>query len=101
MSAARRLWSNYLLAINAVVYIVDCAAHDRLGESKIELDVSQSETRSVAIKQGDISIRSYVHHVLQTTEHRVLDDTSAVHNIHGLCCTIPFPPPQTPGSATK
>uniref|UniRef100_A0A8C5FHP3 small monomeric GTPase n=2 Tax=Gadus morhua TaxID=8049 RepID=A0A8C5FHP3_GADMO len=35
---ARRLWSNYLLAINAVVFIVDCAAHDRLGESKIELD---------------------------------------------------------------
>ena len=76
MSLARRLWSNYLLAINAVVFIVDCAAHDRLGESKIELDVSLSETRSLVTKQGDSSMicRGYVYHILLPPEHRVLND---------------------------
>ena len=95
MSLARRLWSNYLLAINAVVFIVDCAAHDRLGESKIELDVSLSETRSLVTKQGDssMSCRGYVYHILLPPEHRVLNDTSTVHTIHASYCTIP-PQPQ-------
>ena len=39
MFSARRIWKEYYTDVDAVIFLVDAAARERLGESKTELDV--------------------------------------------------------------
>jgi len=39
--SARRLWSDYLAGVDAIVYIIDAYDRDRFAEAKTELDVSE------------------------------------------------------------
>ncbi|XP_060791839.1 GTP-binding protein SAR1b isoform X2 [Neoarius graeffei] len=48
---ARRVWKNYLPAINGIVFLVDCVDHLRLAESKTELDI-QEQLKPLAVLTG-------------------------------------------------
>lgn len=55
LRTARRVWKNYLPAVNGVVFLVDCADHDRLLESKTELDVS-SNIAAISVSKQPLTV---------------------------------------------
>ncbi|CAB1343822.1 unnamed protein product, partial [Coregonus sp. 'balchen'] len=53
---ARRIWKNYLPAINGIVYMVDAADHERLQEAKIELDALLTD-ETISNVPGNVSLK--------------------------------------------